>query len=118
MKKEGKIIKTFGKKAQILVKKRSACSKCEKDCALAEEHESGEVVIEVNNKLGARTGQKVKVEMKESNLVSAALIIYIFPLFAAIIGYFIGDWVSGIFNVLFNQGEMMGILGTLLFLVF
>ena len=117
LKKEGKVIETFDKKARVLIKKKSVCSKCEKDCDLAKDHESGEVVIEVNNKLGVRSDQKVKVEMKESSVVSAALIIYAFPLLAAITGYFFGDWMSGRFNLFINQGEMMGIIGTLLFLV-
>ncbi|WP_459838551.1 SoxR reducing system RseC family protein [Halanaerobaculum tunisiense] len=98
MKEIGEVIDCTANKAIIKIQRHSACSNCKKDCNMAESHETDELVVEVDNKVEATVGQKVELEMEGMNLVSAALLVYLFPLVSIVAGYFLGDWIieSGI----------------------
>ncbi|GAB6098447.1 SoxR reducing system RseC family protein [Halanaerocella petrolearia] len=111
MKEIGKVMVNKGKVAIVKIERHSACSKCKKNCELAKDHEQDELLVEVNNEIGAYEGQRVKLELEGSNLVSAALLVYSFPLLALVGGYFIGD------KFIIQQGEVGGIIGAIVFLV-
>lgn len=95
MKEIGEVIDCTANKAIIKIQRHSACNECKKDCNMAESHETDELVVEVDNKVGATVGQKVELEMEGMNLVSAALLVYLFPLVSIVVGYFLGDWIMG-----------------------
>lgn len=112
----GEIIETRGKQALVKIERHSLCSKCNNKCQLAqpESHEVDEIEVEVDNPIGARSGQRVKIEMKEQPMVVASLIIYLIPLIFMIAGYFIG---ISFLNSLGYQGtEITGIIASLSFL--
>jgi|AntRauTorckE6833_2_1112554.scaffolds.fasta_scaffold00899_11 sigma-E factor negative regulatory protein RseC len=116
MEEVGKIIKNKGKRARVMITRHSACSKCDKQCPMSDQdsHEKDQVIIDVDNDIGAIKGERVKLEMKERNLVFVALIVYVMPIINMIIGYFLGDWYATKSNII--TGEIAGILGSFLFL--
>ncbi|MEJ6951105.1 SoxR reducing system RseC family protein [Natronospora cellulosivora (SeqCode)] len=112
----GEILNKKGNQALVKIKRHSLCSKCTNKCQLAqpESHEVDEIEIEVDNPIGAKIGQFVKIEMKDQPVVIASIIIYIIPLIFMIAGYFMGIY---IIELLGYQGtEIVGIISSLLFL--
>jgi sigma-E factor negative regulatory protein RseC len=77
---------------------------------MADDHESSEMLVEVDNQIGASKGQQVSLKMEGKSLVFSALLVYIFPLFSMILGYFSGSYLIPVEN------ELSGILGALIFL--
>ncbi|WP_018247944.1 SoxR reducing system RseC family protein [Orenia marismortui] len=73
-----------GNKAEVVIKKHSACGKCG-GC-----HEADDMKLVVENTLGAKIGDMVILEMKGSKLLNAALYIYLFPLIGLVVGYIVG----------------------------
>ncbi|MTI61824.1 MAG: SoxR reducing system RseC family protein [Firmicutes bacterium] len=109
------VIKTKDDKAEVKIVRHSACSKCKKKCSLAESHEQDELIVEVKNDVGVKKGDRVVLEMEERNVLFASLIVYLLPLVAMIIGYFVGNWAG--LKLALQSGEGAGIIGTLLFLI-
>jgi sigma-E factor negative regulatory protein RseC len=74
------------------MQRHSACASCGK-CATTSEKK--DIIVEVDNTLGAKVGDKVKVNMETVNVLKAAAIVYIVPLVALLVGtigtYFILD---------------------------
>ncbi|OCL26343.1 hypothetical protein U472_10065 [Orenia metallireducens] len=103
----GEVVVNNGKSAIVRIERYSACSKCKKKCELAEDHESGEMLVEVDNPVGAVEGQQISLKMEGKNLVFSALLIYLFPLFSMILGYFTGTYLMPLEN------EFSGIIGAL-----
>ncbi|MFW6007457.1 MAG: SoxR reducing system RseC family protein [Halanaerobiales bacterium] len=101
------------KENSVLVKvdRASACSKCEKNCAISAAQEMEEIVVEVEkNSFNLNKGQKVVLQMQEENMVFSALIVYLLPLIFMITGYFITNWFIGYLP--FNLSENYGIIGS------
>ncbi|PRX28620.1 RseC/MucC-like positive regulator of sigma(E) [Orenia metallireducens] len=71
-------------KVEVVIKKHSACGKCG-GC-----HKGDDMKLIVDNDLKAKLGDMVILEMKESNLLNAALFIYLLPLVGLVIGYLAG----------------------------
>jgi sigma-E factor negative regulatory protein RseC len=74
------------------MQRHSACASCGK-CATTSEKK--DIIVEVDNTLGAKVGDKVKVNMETVNVLKAAAIVYIVPLLALLVGtigtYFVLD---------------------------
>jgi sigma-E factor negative regulatory protein RseC len=85
------------------------CGACPGDSAL---------VIEAQNFIGAKAGQKVAFEMKETNMLMAAFVVYILPLIAIFVGVIVGQGVAVKFGY-FVQGFQIagGILAFILSIV-
>lgn len=115
MEEVGKIIKTEGGEAIVRIRRHSACSNCRHKCQLAgsASDESAQIEVRVDNTIGARSGQRVVLRMKEQSLVFASLIIYLLPLFALIGGYFVGVKLGSL--VVGQAVELAGIIGSLIF---
>ncbi len=112
----GKIIELYDEKAKVRIERHSLCSKCTNNCHLAgENHEKENIEVMVDNVLGAREGQLVKLEMSEGSLVIASLIIYLIPLAALILGYFVGNLLVPLSSL--KNGESSGIIGSIVFLL-
>ena len=78
---EGIIIEIFENNiAKVKVGRHNEC----KNCGACPGDSS--VVIEAQNPIGARTGQRISFEMKETNMLMAAFIVYIAPLIAVVLG--------------------------------
>lgn len=108
------VIGIKGNQAEVKIVRYSACSKCEEKCSLAESHEQDELIVEVENNIRVKKGEQVLLEMDERNVLFASLIVYLLPLGAMIIGYFVFSWFT--LRMGFQSGEGAGIIGTLIFL--
>lgn len=113
-----KIVENRGRKAIVKIVRRSACDKCKHNCLLAgddDEQEIEEMEVEVYNPSGFKAGTKVKLEMEEKPLLFASLLIYIGPLIAFMLGYFVGSWFADFVGFFSRQNT--GIFTSFLFLV-
>ena len=69
--------------AKLKLKRYSACASCGK-CATTSE--SKDIIVEVDNTIGAKVGDRVEVNMETVNVLKAAFIAYTIPLTALLIG--------------------------------
>lgn len=69
--------------AKLKLKRHSACASCGK-CATTSE--SKDIIVEVDNTIGAKVGDRVEVNMETVNVLKAAFIAYTIPLMALLIG--------------------------------
>ncbi|WP_026886080.1 SoxR reducing system RseC family protein [Clostridium beijerinckii] len=81
---QGLVIEVVGNSARIKVGRHSDC----KNCGACPGSES--LILEANNKIGAKPGQRVILEIKETNVLRAAFIVFILPLIALFIGVMLG----------------------------
>ncbi|MCC0631205.1 MULTISPECIES: SoxR reducing system RseC family protein [unclassified Clostridioides] len=71
--------------AKLKMQRHSACAACGK-CATADSSESKEILVEVDNTIGAKVGDHVEVSMDNMNVLKAAAMAYIIPLVALLVG--------------------------------
>jgi sigma-E factor negative regulatory protein RseC len=110
---EGIVIEVFkDNMAKIKVGRHGECKNCGAcpgDSAL---------IIEAQNFIGAKAGQKIAFEMKETNMLMAAFVVYIVPLIAILVGIIVGQAVALKFDY-FVQGFQIagGILAFILSII-
>ncbi len=82
--------------AEVAVKRSTACGSncgnCE-SCVF-----QNELKVTADNRIGARPGQKVVIESKTSDVLGAAVLVYIVPFVLLFLGYAIGSalgWAEG-----------------------
>ncbi|MFC1496397.1 SoxR reducing system RseC family protein [Candidatus Margulisiibacteriota bacterium] len=99
MKETGKIIKMVVDIAEVEIEPSAACVRC-KGCQVVS---SGKMLLLAKNEIGAKVGDKIQVEIPESESIKASFLIFIFPLIALIVGYFIGVrlFVLEVFGIMF-----------------
>jgi sigma-E factor negative regulatory protein RseC len=83
---EGRVIAGEGDLVRVEMERKSACATC-RACSLGR---ANTVVTEAKNPLGARIGQRVKVEISSPAILKGAFFVYIFPLFGLIFGMGLG----------------------------
>ena len=69
--------------AKLKLKRHSACASCGKCATTSEEKD---IIVEVDNTIGAKVGDRVEVNMETINVLKAAFIVYTIPLIALLIG--------------------------------
>jgi len=82
MKEQGKVIELKGDIAVVKMQKKNKCEKC----GLCEKIAGREPFLEVKNKIGAKIGDEVEVEIKEDDLLKISIFIFGFPLLGLILG--------------------------------
>lgn len=85
---EGFVIETTGTTAKIKVGRHNECSNCGACPG------DNSAIVTVTNDIGAVIGQHVLYEVKETNAILAAFIVFIFPLIGLLIGAGCGRWIS------------------------
>lgn len=91
----GKIIKVLDDRAYVEVERSSACA----SCGLREAEElatGGKVVFEAYNLAEAKSGDRVKVQVRTGAYMKASLYIYGIPVILLVIGAIAGAYVAGI----------------------
>lgn len=84
MRSTGIIVETLDHNiAKLQMKQHSACAECGK-CHT--ESESKDLLVEVDNSVGAKKGDFVEVDLEAANVLQAAAIAYLIPLSALLIG--------------------------------
>ncbi|MGM0470951.1 MAG: SoxR reducing system RseC family protein [Bacillota bacterium] len=108
MRQYAQIVETKDDLAVVEIRRHSSCDKCGK-CQGNKDME-----LEVSNPIGAQEGDLVRIELRDKNLLGAALVVYLVPLLNLFLGYFVGSWFSkqyGIFNP-----EVTGVISGFIFL--
>ncbi|MFO7819867.1 MAG: SoxR reducing system RseC family protein [Halanaerobacter sp.] len=111
MKQYARVISKFDSTNQVkvMIQKHSSCGKCG-HCS-----EDDNLVLTLDNTLNAEIGDVISIEMKGSNILGAAIVVYFLPLLALVIGY-IGASYLGLSTELSRIG-LSGLLFALSFLV-
>lgn len=99
---EGLVIEVTGTTAKIKVGRHNDC----KNCGACPGDNS--VIVWVKNDIGAVVGQRVLFEVKETNAVAAAFIVFIFPLLGLFIGAGLGKWISSLIGADTTGLEILG----------
>ncbi len=106
---QGWVIEADGSMAKIRVGRHADCSSCGA-CASAQN-----MVIDALNPLAARPGQRVRFEMKETNILQGAFMVFVMPLLCAALGGFLGGKAGMAWGWDTTQAA---VLGAVLFFVF
>lgn len=69
--------------AKLKLKSYSACASCGKCKTTSEEKD---IIVEVDNSIGAKVGDRVEVNMESMNVLKAAFIVYTIPLISLFLG--------------------------------
>lgn len=102
--------------AKLKLKRHSACSSCGKCATTSEEKD---IIVEVDNSIGAKVGDRVEVNMETMNVLKAAFIVYTIPLIALLIGTVGTFYVLNAISFNGNIEVISGVVGLVLtFIVF
>jgi len=109
MEERGEVIEVRGNKARVKIKRSSACEGCKID-SLCKMLSQGYVVIDADNPIGARIGEKVIVVIYRENVLKASLILFGLPLVFLFTGAILGYYVN-----LGGMRNLSTFLGSLIF---
>ena len=86
---QGVVERIKGDKALLRIERTSACATCESrgSCEMGPDKK---MMVEVNNTLGARTGDRVEVSVPTGSIIKLSLLVYLFPILALIAGAYAG----------------------------
>lgn len=99
---EGLVIEVIGALAKIKVGKHNDC----KDCGACPGNDSA--IVTAKNDIGAKPGQRVNFEVKESNEIKGAFIVFVLPLIAIFIGVVLGNVIGPLAGVSASVGMIIG----------
>lgn len=85
---EGIVIEVVGNTAKIKTNRHGDC----KNCGACPGDQA--MVVDALNPLGAKAGQRVTFEIKQTNMLKAAFIVYILPLISIFIGVISGTMIA------------------------
>ena len=109
----GRVLQTEpGGWARVSTDRKGACSGCESHPSVCAGCLTGAQKMEsrVANPIGARAGDLVKVYLASENVFTGAVILYLVPILALLIGAFTGAWAAHFFGLLAVSGGLLGIL--------
>ncbi|MDL1969372.1 MAG: SoxR reducing system RseC family protein [Candidatus Desulfofervidaceae bacterium] len=89
----GTVVETWNQKAKVMVKRSSECERC-KASGLCGMLNKQYMVLEAENPLGAKKGQKVVVSLTSEEELKAAFIVYGIPVIGFFIGALLGCWLN------------------------
>lgn len=82
--------------AKMIMQRHSACASCGKCTKLSSECQ--DLVVEVENSIGAKTGDRVEVSMESVKVLKATMLAYLVPLIFLLVGtiltYYILDLIK------------------------
>ncbi|EHI99364.1 positive regulator of sigma E, RseC/MucC [Clostridium sp. DL-VIII] len=99
---QGLVIETSNDMAKIRVGRHNDC----KNCGACPGSDS--IIINADNKIGAKPGQRVSFEVKETNVLSAAFIVFVLPLIALFIGVMVGGFLGQYIGVNIRMLQIIG----------
>lgn len=110
MQETGTVISTVGDKAVIQLDRGAKCAGCTVCYTFGE----SKMRLEAHNAIGASVGDWVNVTIEPTQVIRSSLILFIFPLFMMLLGYFFA------FRFIPPFSEGIGIVGAIsgLFLAF
>lgn len=81
---EGLVIQTQAGLARIRVGRHAECSSC--GACPSSRH----VMVEAVNRIGAKSGQRVRFAMQETHVLTGAFVVFVLPLLSAAVGAVLG----------------------------
>ncbi len=90
---EGFVLKIDGEFATVGVKRNTACDTCRANCG-GHCDKASTVETVVKNTLNAQVGDRVRLYSRTSTVLTYALLVFIVPIIAAMLGYFIPDFLG------------------------
>ena len=103
-----------GTTAKIKMQKHSACAACGK-CASSTDKK--DIIVEVDNNIGAKVGDYVEVNMDSVNVIKAAAIVYIVPLIALLGGTIVSYGIFNFIDIGMNKEVLSGFVGIVLTII-
>ena len=94
------------KTAKMRMQRHSACASCGKCAKLTSE--SQDLIVEVDNQIGAKVGDHVEVSMETVKVMKATMLAYILPLIFLVAGTAIS---FGVLNAISFKGPLEVISG-------
>ena len=82
MEEEGRVIKVEGNFAQVEIEKKSTC----RACGLCSMRGKNTMIAEAENTIGAKVGERVRIEIPSSVILKGAFLFFYIPLMALISG--------------------------------
>ena len=118
MNQQGYIIEIVDNKtAKLKMQRHSACASCGKCQTLSSE--SKEILVEVDNSIGAKPGDHVEVNMENMNVLKATALAYVVPLIFLLVGTIVSYFMLDM--IISSQGIIVelisGIIGIMLMLL-
>lgn len=109
MQEEGRVISIKENMASIQIEIGNGCQECHA-C-----HKGMPIVLEADNSIGAKVGQKVKLETKIISKIRGIILYLTLPPLLLVFGVITGSLIANYFNLSYKFGEIIGlILGLLL----
>lgn len=102
------------KTAKMKMQRHSACASCGK-CATTSEKK--DILVEVDNSVGAKVGDRVVVNMESVNVLKAAAIVYLLPLVGLLVGTIVTYYILQSLGNISNIETLSGVVGLVLMLV-
>ncbi len=98
-------------KAIVKVERTSACKHCSARGTCGVDLGSDkEILIEVDNILNAKEGDKVELSIPSGSLIKMAIAVYILPIFSLIFGAYEGGKLSTYIGITSGLGSIIGAL--------
>ena len=113
----GVIIDIKGNRAFVKTEKGASCESCVARETCHGTIGTNEVIIEAENTVNAKFGDRVVVMVGTATLIKASLILYISPIAGLIIGVVLGQILVKQFAVNLNPDLLSGILGALFLVI-
>jgi len=107
----GKIIDVEGELARVQIARTPECKSC-RACEMFDTRKTVEIVA--RNNVNAQLGDQVNVEIAPAHVVGSSLLIFLFPIVALLVGYWLGVNLASQLGL--NQ-EGGGIIGAITLLV-
>lgn len=95
MEEHGLVVQIKGKNAVIKTQRTSACDNCSSKKSCGTGGAGSDVLIELENSIGARVSDRVTFSVGSASILKAGLIVYLVPVLSFIAGVVIGQVVSG-----------------------
>lgn len=110
---QGVVIDVKGSKAFIKAEKGTSCESCVARETCHGTIGANEVIIEAENPVNAKFGDRVVVMVGTATLLKASFILYMGPIAGLILGVVLGQMLAKQFTLDINPDLLSGILGAL-----
>lgn len=95
--------------AKMIMQRHSACVSCGKCTKLSSECQ--DLVVEVDNSIGAKKGDRVEVSMESVKVIKATMLAYLFPLIFLFVGTVGTYYILNIINFSGGIEAISGLVG-------
>lgn len=95
--------------AKMIMQRHSACASCGKCTKLSSECQ--DLVVEVDNSIGAKKGDNVEVSMESVNVLKATMLAYLVPLMFLLVGTILTYYILNLIEFSGPIEPISGIVG-------